>query len=98
MMDLDGVLLQLCRVTGADEGAVMSEVGLPDEDSYVGIPDEYDGAVFIARIGRAIAAMGVHLQLRAVFPDSEHTILIEPGPEHLEDWPEHLKNPPANGS
>lgn len=63
-----------------------------EDPDYVGpvIEDDfpefdYESDLFLAEVGRFVAAMGGYLELRAVFPDENALLLQEPGPEHLHD-------------
>lgn len=52
----------------------------PEED---GFPDFPDAAMLIPDIGKLVAAMGGHLELRAVFPNDTVELMAEPGPEQF---------------
>jgi hypothetical protein len=66
--------------TGTTPEHVHDETFVP-----IAIEQDDDDLLYIAFVGRAIAAMGGHLELRAVFPDQEFVLLSEPGPEHMDD-------------
>lgn len=90
--DLERMLLHVCYARGVSEQTVMDALGTETTPEYVEdetfVPFDIqpgEGELFIALAGRAVAAMGGHLELRAVFPDQEFLLLAEPGPEHIND-------------
>jgi hypothetical protein len=55
------------------------------EDTGFPFFDDEAPQYLLASIGRLVAALGGHLEVLAVFPDTTITLLVEPGPEHLSD-------------
>ncbi|MDQ6821458.1 MAG: hypothetical protein M3076_14180 [Actinomycetota bacterium] len=49
----------------------------PEQDEFFGDGGE---ALWVANLGRHVAALGGHVELCAVFPDRRVTLLQEPGP------------------
>lgn len=80
-MRMDRMLDHHYLQRGVSDIDIVQNRGL-EGHKFVGIPDHEDD-LYLADIGRFIAAMGGYLELRAVFPDQTVTILAEPGPEHL---------------
>jgi hypothetical protein len=93
LQDLERMLLHVCAARGVSEQTVMDALGTETTPEHVHdetfvpitIDDDDDDLLYIAFVGRAIAAMGGHLELRAVFPDQEFLLLSEPGPQHMDD-------------
>ena len=84
---MDQTILKLIHTYGADEVTVQQAAGVMHEDDYVSIPDYGDG-MFIARTGKAIATIGGHLELHAIFPDTSHLLLAEPGANETSNIPD----------
>jgi hypothetical protein len=68
---------------GVSDEWIVQATGL-NGDRYDMIPNNHDD-MWLADVGRFIAAMGGHLGLRAVVGDETVILLSEPGPEHLYD-------------
>ena len=87
------------RETGSDELRADDHVGLLL--SLPVTPEGDDRLLWILGLGEKVAALGGHLELRAVFAQEEVTLIREPGPEgqppileRIEDLPELQPSPP----
>jgi hypothetical protein len=83
LMSMERMLYHLYQRRLVSETEILQGAGL-DGDEFDQIPDNNDD-MYLADIGRFVAAMGGYLELRAVFPDEAVILMSEPGPEHLYD-------------
>jgi hypothetical protein len=73
LMQAEQRLVGACRRMGEGAGAETLAVTPPDL-----APDEQDDDVYLSTLARYVAALGGHIEVRAVFPEETITLLREP--------------------
>jgi hypothetical protein len=81
---LEETLWQICKLRDVDEAIVIAAIGGERQPDQTHIPIR-DGGLYLANLGEVVALIGGHLEMRAVFPEESHVLLLEPGLEHLHD-------------
>jgi len=77
LMDAEVRLDAVCRRRRVSETALGDAL---DASELAGAGDRHDD-VYVDALGRYVAALGGHLEVRAVFPDETITLLREPPSE-----------------
>lgn len=71
LMEAEQRLAHVSRRRGVSEAAIADTLELKDAD-------EHQDDVYLSTLARYVAALGGHLEVRAVFPDETITLLHEP--------------------
>jgi len=77
LMDAEDRLDAVRRRRGVSETALGDALEASESENALGFHQD----VYVATVARYVAALGGHLEVRAVFPDETITLLREPRPE-----------------
>lgn len=82
LMDAELRLSELRAKRGLSQSAIADALAV-SQPNVSRIEQEDD--VYLSTLARYVAALGGHIEVRAVFPDETVTLLSEPGPFSAED-------------